>query len=121
MDTVIKIVGIIFVFFAIVFLLKPAVMNRIMEFFKKGKRLYFVGLIRFALAIVFLVGANECKRPWVIIVFGILFIMSGLLIFMMRPERLKAMIEWYQKQWVLLLRVFAVIALAFGAIIIYSA
>ncbi len=121
MDTVIKIVGIVIVFVAIVYLLKPGIMRRIMEFFKKGKRMYFAGLIRFALAIVFLLGANECKMPWVIIAFGILFIISGLLIFMMGAEKLKAMIEWYQKQSALLLRVIAVITLAFGVIIIYSA
>ena len=53
MNNVIKIIGIVFVVIAIVYFLRPDVMKWLMEFFKQGKRLYFAGLIRFALAIVF--------------------------------------------------------------------
>jgi len=121
MDTVIKIIGIVFVVMTIVYLLKPDVMKWLMEFFKKGKRMYFAALIRFVLAVVFLLAARECDITWVIVVFGILFLISGLLIFILGPERIKSMIDWYQKQSVLLLRVMAVIGLAIGAIIIYAA
>ena len=121
MDKVITAIGIVFLAIAIVLLLKPAVMNHIMEFFKKGKRIYFAGLVRLALAVVFLFGARECDITWVIVILGILFLISGLSIFMLGPERLRRMLDWFQKQSALLLRVMAIIVLAFGAIIIYSA
>ena len=121
MDIVIKTLGILIALVGIIYFLRPDVMKWLMEFFKKGKRIYFAGLIRFALAVVFLVAARECKHPWVIFAFGILFIISGLLIFILGLEKLKSIIDWYQKQSVLLLRVVAVIALAIGAVIIYSA
>ena len=72
MDIVVKIVGIVFILIAIVYLLKPDVLKRMMEFFKHGKRMYFAGLMRFALAVIFLLGARECDITWVIVVFGIL-------------------------------------------------
>ncbi|UCE98672.1 MAG: hypothetical protein JSV82_05635 [Planctomycetota bacterium] len=121
MDTVVKIVGVVFVVIGIIYLIKPGVIKSLMEFFKQGKRLYFAGLIRFALAIVFLLAARECDITWVIVVFGILFIISGLLIFILGLERLRSMIDWWQKQSLLLLRVIALITLALGAIILYSA
>ena len=121
MDIVIKSLGIVFVLIGIVYLLRPDVMKWLMEFFKQGKRIYFAGLIRFALAVVFLLGARECKRFWVIFAFGILFIIGGLLIFILGPEKIKSIIDWWQKQSILLFRVIALITLAFGAIIIYSA
>jgi len=121
MDIVIKTLGILIALVGIIYFLRPDVMKWLMELFKKGKRIYFAGLIRFALAVVFLVAARECKHSWVIFAFGILFIISGLLIFMLGLEKLKSIIDWYQKQSVLLLRVVAVIALAIGAVIIYSA
>jgi uncharacterized protein YjeT (DUF2065 family) len=121
MDIVIKTLGILIALVGIIYFLRPDVMKWLMEFFKKGKRIYFAGLIRFALAVVFLVAARECKHSWVIFAFGILFIISGLLIFILGLEKLKSIIDWYQKQSVLLLRVVAVIALAIGAVIIYSA
>ena len=121
MDVVVKVIGIVFIFLAILYLLKPDVMKRLMEFFKKGKRIYFAGLIRFALAVVFLLAASDCKMPWVIIAFGILFIIGGLLIFLLGPEKVRSMIAWWQKQSLLLLRVLAIVTLAVGAIIVYAA
>ena len=120
-DIVVKIVGIVVVFIGIVYLLKPGVLKSFIGFFKKGKRIYFVGLIRFVLAVIFLLAANQCKIPWVIIVFGILFMISGLLIFILRAERLKSILDWWQRQSSLLLRLMALITLAVGAAIIYSA
>ncbi len=120
MNLIIKIIGIVFVVIAIVFLLKPDVPKRMMEFFKKGKRIYLAGLIRLVLAIVFLLGASECRRFWVIFTLGVLFLISGLLVFTMGTERCKSYISWWQKRSVLLLRVTVLIPLAIGAVIIYS-
>lgn len=105
----------------IVYLLRPDVMKWLIEFFKQGKRIYFAGLIRFALAVVFLVAARECKYFWVILVFGILFIIGGLLIFILGPQKLKTILDWYEKQSTVLLRVIAIIVVAAGAVIIVSA
>ncbi len=121
MDIVIKTLGILIALVGIVYFLRPDVMKWLMQFFKQGKRLYFAGLIRFALAVVFLLAARECKHVWVIFAFGILFIIGGLLIFILGPQKLKSYIEWWQKQSNLLLRILALIALAIGGVIIYSA
>ena len=121
MVIVIKSLGIVFALVGIVYLLRPDIMKWLMEFFKQGKRIYFAGLIRFALAVVFLVGARECKRFWVIFALGLLFIISGMLVFIIPLEKIKAYISWWQKKSPLILRIMALIALAVGAIIIYSA
>jgi hypothetical protein len=55
------------------------------------------------------------------IVFGILFLISALSIFMIGAEKLRPMLDWFQNKSALFLRVMAVIILALGAIIIYSA
>ena len=121
MKIVIQSLGIIFVLISVIYQLKPGVMKSMMEFFKQGKRLYFAGGIRFVLAITFLLGARECDITWVIVVLGILFMIGGLLIFMLGLERLKSIIDWWQKQPVLFLRLIALIVLAVGAIVIYCA
>lgn len=121
MDIIIRSLGIVIVVVGIVYLLRPDVMKWLIEFFKQGKRIYLAGLIRLALAVIFLLGARECKHFWVIFAFGILFLIGGLLIFILGPEKLRRILDWYQKQSALLLRVIAVIVLAIGAIIIYSA
>ena len=121
MKVIIQSLGIAFVFIGMLFLIRPDVSKRLTEFFKKGKRIYFVGLVRFVLAVVFLLGARECDITWVIIVFGIVFLLSGLLTFMLGPAKLKSILDWYQRQSSILIRVIAVIILAAGAIVIHSA
>ena len=58
MNIIIKIVGIVIIFTAVMYVLKPDIMKKLMEFFKQGRRLYFIGLARFVLAVVFLIGAT---------------------------------------------------------------
>jgi uncharacterized protein YjeT (DUF2065 family) len=121
MDTVVKIIGIVFVCAGIVYLLKPDILKRMLEFFEQGKRIYFAGLIRFVLAIVFLLAARECDITWLIFLFGILFLISGLLVFLLGPKRLRPIFEWWQKRPPLLVRILSLLVVAFGVLIIYSA
>ena len=121
MENVIKIVGIIIVLIGILFLLKPDVMKKLMGFMKKGRRIYLAGLLRFTLSVIFLLGASECNYKWIIAAFGILFLISGLLIFTIGPQKIRRMLDWYQDQPTLIFRVIAGIVLACGAIIVYSA
>ena len=120
-DMVIKIIGILFVLVGIIYLLKPIIVKHVVGFLEKGKRIYIAGLIRFVLAIVFLLGARECDITWVIVAFGIIFLIAGILIFMMGPEKLKPILGWYLKQSFWVTRVLAVIIIAVGSVIIYSA
>ncbi|MHC4603734.1 MAG: hypothetical protein ACYS6W_10445, partial [Planctomycetota bacterium] len=112
MDIVIKSLGIVIVVVGIVYLLRPDVIKLLLGFFKKGKRIYLAGLIRLALAVIFLLGARECDITWVIVAFGILFLVGGLLIFILGPEKIRRIFDWYEKQPVLLLRVMSLIVLA---------
>jgi hypothetical protein len=121
MDLVIKIIGIVIIAMAVVYILKPGVMSRIMNFFKKGNRLYVAAPIRLGLAVVFLVGARECKLPWIIFAFGILLLLSGILVLVLGPKKLIPIIDWGQKQSAVVLRAMALIVLALGIVIIISA
>ncbi|MHC4425375.1 MAG: hypothetical protein ACYSYV_04665 [Planctomycetota bacterium] len=118
---VIKSLGIIFALIGVGYLLRPDVMKRLMGFFKKGKRIYFPGLIRFALAVVFFLGARECRYFWIIFASGVIFLTGGLLIFVLGPEKIRRILDWYQEQPTLIFRIIAVIVLVFGVIIILSA
>ena len=121
MNIAIKSIGIIIVLFAILHLVKPSAMIGIIGFFKKGKRLYLLGTLRFVFAVIFLLGARQCNYPVIITIFGIMFIISGLLIFTMKLEKIKSIINWWQNQPVIMLRILAVITLIIGAAIVYSA
>lgn len=121
MALVIQGFGIVLVVMGVVYLLKPGISKQIAGFFKKGKLIYLAGLIRLAMAVVFLLGARECDISWVIIVFGVLFLVSGIVTFMLGSQKAGTIIDWYQRQSNILIRVIAIIILAAGAVIIHSA
>lgn len=118
---IIKLLGVVFVLMGIAYLLKPDIMKGLMAFFKKGNRMYLPGLVRFVLAIIFFVGARECQYFWIIFAFGVLFLLSGLLIFLLGPAKIRGILDWYQKQPVFVFRVIAVIVMAVGVVIVFSA
>lgn len=118
---VIKSLGMLFTLMGIIYLLRPDIIKKFMGFFKKGKRIYFAGILRFALAIVFFVASRECRYPWVIFASGIIFLTGGFLIFLLGPEKIRRILDWYQNQPILIFQVIAIIVLVFGVVIILSA
>ena len=121
MDTIIKIIGVLFILSAILYIAKPIVITVMMNFFIKGKRLYLAALIRFALAIIFLLAATKCKMPIIIAALGVLFLLAGLLFFILGLEKIKTMLNWWLSQPLIYLRIIATVTLILGAIIIYAA
>ena len=121
MDIVIKGIGIVFVLIGFVFVLRPDIMKWLINFIKQGKRVYFAAILRFALAVIFLLGANQCTHQWIIAAFGILFLLAGLLIFVLGPEKIRRILDWYQKQPLIIFRIIALVPMALGAIVIFSA
>ena len=121
MNIVIKAIGTFIVCMGLVYFIKPEVPRAIMRFFTKGFRLYFAAILRFALAILFFLGARECRVTWLIVLFGLIMLLSGLLIFAMGLKKSKEIINWFQGQPMFMQRVLAIIVLAVGLIILYAA
>ena len=121
MKDIIRLIGVVFVIMGILCVFKPDVPKRLMQFFRKGPRIYLAGIVRLALAGVFLVGADDCRHKWVIVGFGITFMVSGLVIFMLGAVRLRKVIDWFASLPAPVLRGLGTIALAAGATICYCA
>lgn len=120
MHVVIKSLGIIITLVGVAYLLRPELLKLLMSFFKKGNRIYLPGLLRLALAVVFFLGARDCRYPWVIFASGIIFLTGCILIFTLGPQRIRWILDWYQEQPSLVFRVIALIVIIFGSIIIIS-
>lgn len=121
MDIFIKSLGIIFMIIGFVFLLRPDIMKLLIAFMKRGKRIYLAALLRFVLAVVFLLGAGECGQKWIIAALGILFLLGGLLILILGPEKTRGILDWYEDQSLVLFRIVAVFPMIIGAVVIYAA
>ena len=121
MKELIRLIGVTCIAAGIIYMLRPDLPKRLMAFAAKGRRIYLAGILRFAMAVVFLIGAEKCRYKWLIVACGIGFLISGLLVFMLGPKRLNPMLAWFTKQPNLIIRIFAVIALAIGVVICWCA
>jgi uncharacterized protein YjeT (DUF2065 family) len=121
MALIIKIIGSYITAMGLVFLLKPGLQRTITQFFAADSRLYLAALVRFALAVIFLLGAKECDSTRIIAAFGIIFLLSGLLIFILGIEKARSILSWLLEQPVFILRIIATIVLIVGLIIVFSA
>jgi hypothetical protein len=121
MDFVIKCIGIVICILAIVCLLKPDIAKSLLVFIKKGSRVYFAGLLRSAVAVVFFLGAEQCRHFWIIFAFGVAFLLSAILIFVLGPQKMRPLFDWMVGQSNLVFRLFAIIVIALGLIILLSA
>jgi hypothetical protein len=121
MDLAVKIVGVILICMGLLFLLKPGAVKALTRFFGQDKRIYIGGVVRLVLAILFLLSATGCKHPWIVGVFGIVFLLAGLIIFLSGPTKLKPMLTWFLGRSPVWSRIIGVVILAFGAVIVYAA
>ena len=121
MKTFIFIVGLIILLLGVAILIKPLLTKKIFHFIAKGRRIYLVGILRIVLGVLFLIGALNCDIPWLIILVGILSCASGLTIFIMKFEKLKAILNWFDQKPPSFVRLMAILALLIGAMITYAA
>ena len=92
-----------------------------MVFCVKGKRLYIGCIFRILIGIIFLSAASQSRIAWVIVTVGILALIGGLTFFILGLERVKTMLSWWHGRSLLVLRILALLAIAVGALILYSA
>ena len=115
-----KLIGIIIIAMGTIITLNGKAFTAMLNFWKKGKNIYAAGIIRLAFGALFISIAHACRLPMVISVLGILMIMGGVLIFIIGPKRILAILERFQKMPPLMARLAGLVAIAVGALIVYS-
>jgi len=121
MVILVKLLGIIIAVFGVIYLLNPNMMKPYVAFWKKGKRLYMGAALSLLIGIILLLAASQCAVSWFVAAFGILGFIKGIVLFVLRQEKMISMINWWAERPVAFLRVHALIALVVGALLIYSA
>ncbi len=122
MDKIIMAIGILIVLEGVLLLIKPDWMQKAIRFFTKGKMLYLAALLRLVLGVLFLVSARECdKQPWIIFGFGILLLLAGAVMFVIRLDKLKAYLNWWLQRSLITIRLLSIIAFVIGGVIFWAA
>lgn len=121
MILLVKFIGILMIAMGAVNVLSPVMMRNMLAFWSRGKNVYAGGLLRLLLGLVFLWSAPQSKSPVIIYALGILMLLGGVFIFALRLDKIKSMLDWWNKKSDSILRLTAILILGIGALIFYSA
>ena len=121
MQTLIKFIGLVVVTQGFLYVLRPQLLKSVLNFFAQGNRIYLAAAIRIALAVLFFIGATHCRIGWLIIAIGVATLISGIMMLTLTTNQFKKILNWFQRQSFLFIRLLAVLAIVFGAIIVYAA
>lgn len=117
----VKAIGIFIACMGFTVILRPSVMKKMIVFWKEGKRLYLGATIRVLFGVIFLLAASSARYPVVMTLLGILALIGGAIIFVLGPEKLKKVLDWWSKKPNYAMRIAATLVIFFGALILYSA
>jgi hypothetical protein len=121
MAIIIKILGAAVVVLGIVFTLKPKAVKKYISFWKEKKHIKLGGLLAGIFGIIFLIAAPQCRLPWVINVFGIWSIIKGVLLYALSQKKINTYLGWWLNKPNAAMSGLGLAAIAFGALLMYSA
>ena len=116
----VRLFGVVIVGMGVAFLLKPKLYRQYVAFWEKGRRLYVGAILAILIGVVFLLAATQCRLVGAILALGILSLAKGIILFTLGQEKIKSMLKWWQARSLLALRLMGLIAIAFGALLLYS-
>jgi uncharacterized protein YjeT (DUF2065 family) len=117
----IKFIGVLIIVQAFIFILRADLLRGLIRFFSRGNRIYLAATLRIVLAVLFFIGATQCRRMWIIVALGIILLLSGIAIFTLNAATSKKILTWFQQRTDLFLRLLAAIGIVFGSLIVYAA
>jgi uncharacterized protein YjeT (DUF2065 family) len=72
------------------------------------------------MAVIFLVFAGQTHMRKLTILFGLLFLAGGILVLVLPPDKIKALLNWWNTRPVWIYRLWGIAAFFIGAVIIYA-
>lgn len=121
MDYIIKSIGIIIAVAGVVFATMPMLAIKFVDWAKVGKRVYIGGVIRLVFGGLLIWASPVASIMWIPLVWGILMVIAGVLIFVISIEKTHGMLAWWEAQSESARRAWAIIAAVVGVLLIYSA
>ena len=112
-----KLIGLVVAGVGLTICVSPKFMQKIFDFVKEGKRIYWAGVVRCLVGLILLVIAPKCVLPVATFVVGVILILSGVIAFACDLEKLKSFLAHYSDLPVLVIRLIGLVAACYGILI----
>ena len=112
-------IGLIIIVIGLAVLVKPARLKDLLYILLEKDWFRMVAALRVIIGVLFLFAAGGTRSPIFVSVMGILFILAGVLIPILGRTRLRSLANWWVKRRDLVLRLWALVALALGGVLVW--
>jgi len=117
----VKLIGMVILAAGVVSLMKPDLIKKAIRFWMAENQLYMGALLSILIGIIFLIAASRCVITWIVVIFGVLSMVKGLLLFILGRPKIISLLEDFIKKPAKTLRGLAMIACVLGIILIWAA
>ncbi len=121
MFVLVGLAGLGLVVIAVLFLISPDRARGLLTLTKRRWWMNAAFLFRIVVGLVLIAGAPETGLPTLVLVLGVISLLSGLLAPLLGYDRLLAFVDWWAARPAGLIRVWALLALALGLVLLYAA
>ena len=120
MSAIVVIVGLIIFGMGIAVLIQPGTLRKMLQVFLAKHWWSLVTVIRVVVGILLMLAASKSRAPTFIIAVGILFVLSGTPLPLLGTPRIERLAGWWLERSNTTLRLWGLLAAAFGAVILWS-
>ncbi len=114
------VVGVLILAVGVVGVVAPYRLLAVSEYTVTPRGLYVVGAVRVIIGLVVLQVSSRSRAPKTLRVLGIVALIAGLITFFLGVDRARAILDWWLTQGPTFMRLWAVLPLVFGAIIVWA-
>ncbi|MDD4957540.1 MAG: hypothetical protein PHH49_08035 [Candidatus Omnitrophica bacterium] len=118
---IVKVVAILITLYGGLIVLRPDTLKKILEYASGDRKMYAFILVKSLLGLAFILAAYQCSIPWVIMFFGAASVLGGVASFIVKKEVIVGIFDWMLKRPDKDIRLYGVIALAIGILMILAA
>jgi hypothetical protein len=112
-----KLIGLLIAVLGIAIFALPQFLQKVFDFLKEGKRIYWAGVGRSLVGLILLIGAPQSVLPVATVSVGVMFLLSGIIVFACDLEKLKGFLTHSSAMSVLVIRLLGLVAASFGILI----
>ena len=112
--------GVMIVAMGLAALMAPGTLKRLLRHLTEAGRFYIVAVLRFVIGVLFLLAAGSTRLPIFVTAVGVLSIAAGLLMPVLGAARLKAIVDWWLARGDIVLRLWGLVACAFGLLLVWA-
>ncbi len=98
----------------------PGRLLKLVERFRGATGVWVAAGVRLVLGVVFLLAAADCRLPTFVMTVGIIALLAAVGLPIMGQRRFDAMVAWLVRRPQVVIRLWAVAAVAFGGLLVYA-